>query len=158
MANETRGISEKHRQVVREKLLLKGNQTAAYEVVYGKTKNSKTFASRLFARPEVQAYEQELSKVVELNTVLTLQELMGVLSDIVRCNQTDYFDEEGNPVPLKGLTQAQRRAVQEVIHTKYGTICKAYSKSDAAKELGKLLLVLENSSKGVQPTMVVTFS
>lgn len=159
MANEKRrGLSEKHRQVVREMLLLKGNQTAAYEAVYGKQKNASVMASKLFARPEVQDYLQELGKAAATDTVMSLQELMEVLSDIVRCKQTDFFDTEGNPVPLAQLTEAQRRAVEEVIPTKYGTICKAYSKADAIKDLGKFLLVLENTQKGSQPTMLVTIS
>lgn len=100
---------------VREYLIDFNGSRAAIAVGY-KEKTARTMASKLLARPAVQAMLGELAqeKLEDLN--VTTDRILRETARIAFNDPRQFFDGEGNLIPIQKLSAAQAASISYIDH------------------------------------------
>lgn len=130
-----------------------------------KVKDIKTAcaaASRLLKREDIQEKIQEISKALKKDTIMEAQEILQWLTNVVRLDSTDIFDEEGNiknPDALKIMGKyIQGIEYKKTKYTEEKKI-KFVGKIDAITALAKYHRLIFESSTNIKmekPTIIVS--
>lgn len=159
------GLSDKQRSFVIGYVLHRNQFVAMklsdYDV---DPKYIKQSAWRLMSKDNIKAAIKALSKEVYSQSVATVAELMMVLTNQVRADVKDLFDEEGNILPFDKMDQRTRDAIEHIeakTHYVGGELSgithklRMASKREAAIQLLKIFGAYENGSQGTQPVPTI---
>lgn len=126
--------------------------------------NYRQFAYRLMAHEGIKAAIKALSKEVYSQSVATVAELMMVLTNQVRADVKDLFDDEGNILPFDQMDQRTRDGIEHIeakTHYVGGELSgithklRMASKREAAIQLLKIFGAYERGSQGTQPAPTI---
>ncbi len=125
--------------------IVKGaSQSDAYRAAISSKGQPNTIhinASKLMASTKVRLRIEELQAPVVAATRLTMQQRLNELQNAVLFNPKDYFDENGQPVPIKDLPDHVAKAIAgyEVDAEKFTTKVKFMDRRAAIMDYSKLM-------------------
>lgn len=91
---------------------LNGKQAAIRAGYSVKTANEQ--AARLVHIPEVKEYIQVLRNEISERNKVDVDELVGILANIARCDIAEYYDDEGNLRDIEDIPKEHRAALDSI--------------------------------------------
>ena len=128
-----------------EEIVQGRSQSDAYRLAFRpKRSQPKTIheeASKLMAHPKVATRVAELRAPVVESVRLTMQQRLNELQNAILFNPKDYFDEHGQPLPIKDLPDHVAKAIAgyEVDAEKFTTKVKFMDRRAAIMDYSKLM-------------------
>jgi phage terminase small subunit len=133
-------LNPKQRAFIREYLQDFNGSAAAIRAGYS-ARTSRSVASELLTKPNIQAAIRKAQEEAQRKAILSFEEALDILSGVARANLTDYVDpvtgqvdvRRGDPRALLEITQVASDAGAAV--TRY----KLHPRLQAVKQLAEML-------------------
>src|SRR5690606_37196987 len=142
-----------------------GNKSEAYRMSYNcsnmKPESIGRKSQELFENGTITARVQELQNEVAKRNNITVDELVTELSNMVRFDVSELYDEKGNLKPIHQMPKTARQMISEVeaIELKGGAIIKKVKtirKLDAIEKLMKHLGGYQKDNEQKKPVIVLS--
>lgn len=115
---------------------LNGTQSAIRAGYSPKTANR--IANENLTKPDIQEKIRELQKEAREQAGITKQEVINTLSDIIRANVADLFQDSGIK-PVNELSDIQKKCIESIKISKGKTEIKLFNKLVAIERINKMM-------------------
>lgn len=152
-----------------------GDKSAAYREAYNavkmKPETVNNNAYMLFDNSDITARIEVLQKEARVRNAVTLDEVVGVLANMLRFDMADLYNADGSLKPIHDMPKEARLMIHELESDElfsgygkeremigYSKKVKTYSKSDAIEKLMKHLGGYEKDNAQSKPEVNVSNS
>jgi phage terminase small subunit len=131
---ETYGLKPKQVRFAEEYIIDYNGSQAAIRTGYSKN-SAKEQASFLLTKPNIQRYIADLQEEVRQRNNITVDELVGMMSKMMRLDLADLYHEDGTLKNIHEMSQETRMCIQSI------DMVNNSGEKDPAKRFARVKLV-----------------